>query len=77
MANMDGTQTMTLESPLYVGGTRVDLQQLVRELEADGFTVVSTTTTPPDDGSDVGARFRIVATYPSAWMLSGWQKGRA
>jgi hypothetical protein len=73
---VNDTQIMTLEGVLPLDAT-MTLAQMVRHLEADGFTVVLVASSPSEPGAKCGPSYRIVATYPSAWMLSGWMKGRA
>lgn len=74
---MIDTQTMTLCGTIETPDGRVDVERLASRVSADGFTVVSVTTIPPPAGAQHGATYRIVATYPAAWALGGWRKGRA
>jgi hypothetical protein len=73
---VNDTQIMTLEGVLPLDAT-MTLGEMVRSLEADGFTIVLAASSPPEPGAKCGPSYRIVATYPSAWMLSGWMKGQA
>ena len=72
---MDDTQTMTIAGNVTTDAGRVNPWALADGLAADGFEVETVELLDPV-ATGAPERFRIVARYPTAWVL-GWQKGHA
>jgi hypothetical protein len=66
---------MTIVGSVLTDAGRINPWALADDLAADGFDVRVVELLVAAPGSR--ERFRIVATYPAEWLLSGWKKGCA